>query len=337
MPDFIKDKIVQHDLFAAKADLQSNTLLLEASLLGGGIKDGFISRRNQALENPGLTTLEFVGTAVIGAGLAGAHRAGGRWGIAADIAATALTCVAVGDASRRLVPTAYAMSDTYMNPQNYSENRALVARNLGTACFDYPLMAAGGFIGAKGVGLASRTFTSSVEGNPFFNPKAGSFGQSEIFNEPINYTPHETARASQSLKAPQEIPYLREVLLENQRELAARQAHSSNAENPFFNAKAGTFGDWNVSPKQIDWTAHEMPRDFLELRAANEISELRAALIEDGRELAVQQAKMNGITSSRSIAELGKGASAKPDQLAVREKYGNELATAINYHIQRSN
>jgi len=81
MPDFIQDKFAQHDLLNAKAELPSNPLLLEASLLGGGIKDGFVARRDQALANPGLTTLEFVGTAAIGAGLSIAHRAGGRWGM----------------------------------------------------------------------------------------------------------------------------------------------------------------------------------------------------------------------------------------------------------------
>jgi len=172
MPDFIQDKIAQHDLVNAKADLPSNKLLLEASLLGGGIKDGFLARRDQALENPGLTTLELVGTAAIGAGLTIAHRAGGRWGIAADLAATGFTCLALGDAARRLIPTACAMSDTYMNPKNYSENRALVAKNLGTACFDYPLMAAGGFLGAKAVDLApnpllitASRFSGQVESN----------------------------------------------------------------------------------------------------------------------------------------------------------------------------
>ena len=68
--------------------------------------------------------------------------------------------MALGDAARRLAPTAYAMNDTYMNPKNYSENRALVANNLGTACFDYPLMAAGGFIGAKAVDLVPNSFAS---------------------------------------------------------------------------------------------------------------------------------------------------------------------------------
>lgn len=160
MPDLIQDKNV-NDLLNSKTDLPTNKLLLEASLLGGGIKDGFLARKDQAAENLGLTALEFAGTAAIGYGLTMAQKAGGRWGAAAAIASRGFMYLALGDAARRLGPTAYAIGDTYVSPENYAENRASIAKNLGSACFDYPLMAAGGMLGAKAALSSHKAISSS--------------------------------------------------------------------------------------------------------------------------------------------------------------------------------
>lgn len=125
-------------------------LLMEANLLGGGIKDGFLNRKDQSIDNLGWTALEFAGTAAIGAGLTLMQQAGGRWGTAARVATQGLKVLAIGDGIRRLAPTVYSMADTWVNPENYAENRATIGKYLGSAFFDYPLMAAGGFVGSAG-------------------------------------------------------------------------------------------------------------------------------------------------------------------------------------------
>ncbi len=138
-------------------------LRLEANLLGGGVKDGFMDRLNQARENPGITALEFAGAAALGAGLTAMKSAGGRWEKAAAIAGEGLKWVAIGDAARRVVPSAYAAVDTMINPQNYLENRAIVAQYLGGAAFDYPLMMAGGYAGSAAVNYGPRALSSMTE------------------------------------------------------------------------------------------------------------------------------------------------------------------------------
>ncbi len=156
----VKDNNV---LLNANADNHSsNKLLLEASLLGGGIKDGFLARKDEALKNPGVTALEFAGAAAIGAGITLANEAGGKWGVAARVASKALGYVAIADGVRRLAPTGYAMYDTFVNPGNYDDNRATVAKYLGSACFDYPLMAAGGMLGSSAAHYGPRAASSMM-------------------------------------------------------------------------------------------------------------------------------------------------------------------------------
>jgi len=48
------------------------------------------------------------------------------------------------------------MYDTFVNPNNYLENRATVGKYLGSACFDYPLMAAGGMLGSAAAQYGAR-------------------------------------------------------------------------------------------------------------------------------------------------------------------------------------
>ncbi len=129
-------------------ELPKSALVREAYLLGGGIKDGFLDRMNQAKDNMGLTTFEFAGAATLGAGLTAMSLAKGRWETAANLATKGLTALALADGARRVIPSAYALSDTLVNPGHYKQNRAIIADNLGSACFDYPLMAAGGIVGS---------------------------------------------------------------------------------------------------------------------------------------------------------------------------------------------
>lgn len=156
MPDFVVPVKDNREILNANVDVPSNKLLMEASLLGGGIKDGFLGRAKEAMQNPGLTTLEFIGTAAIGAGLTLAEKAGGGWGVAARVATKGLAVVAIGDVGRRVIPSVYAMGDSLANPGNYAQNRATIARNLGTALFDYPLMAAGGKTGSLAAEYGSK-------------------------------------------------------------------------------------------------------------------------------------------------------------------------------------
>ena len=151
--------ILPHDLNEQPKSLLSR----EAYLLGGGIKDGFMDRLNQARENPGLTALEFTGAAAIGAGLTAMSMAGGRWATAARVGTAALQGLAIADLAIRGASTVCAMGDTALNPDHYLKNRALVADNLGTASFDYPLMAAGGMLGSSAVDLAPKAISSFSE------------------------------------------------------------------------------------------------------------------------------------------------------------------------------
>lgn len=166
MPDFKNAELLNAPEKAnqiPQVNSVGDKLRLEANLLGGGIKDGFMDRLNQARENPGITALEFAGAAALGAGLTAMKSAGGRWEKAAAVAAEGLKWVAIGDATRRVVPSAYAAVDTMINPQNYLENRAIVAQYLGGAAFDYPLMMAGGYAGSAAVNYGPRALSSMTE------------------------------------------------------------------------------------------------------------------------------------------------------------------------------
>lgn len=178
MPDFPELKPVKDVLNHQNDDLPKNLLSREAFLLGGGIKDGFVDRLKEARTNPGTTALELTGAAVVGAGLTAMSLAGGRWGTAARIGTGALEVLAIGDGIRRLAPTAYAMGDTLVNPDHYLENRATVARYLGSACFDYPLMAAGGMVGSAAAGLGAKAFAPKISDQ--FRTKANNANPTKL-------------------------------------------------------------------------------------------------------------------------------------------------------------
>jgi hypothetical protein len=180
MPDMPELKPLKENLallngVAVDAEAPKDLLSREAFLLGGGIKDGFVDRLNQARENPGTTALEIGGAALVGAGLTAMSLKGGRWGTAAKIGIGTLELLTIGDGIRRAAPTLYAIGDTAINPENYSENRATVARYLGSACFDYPAMAFGGMVGSSAAArFMPRTVVSlsesfSSNNNPYFD------------------------------------------------------------------------------------------------------------------------------------------------------------------------
>jgi hypothetical protein len=127
----------------------ADKLRMEANLLSTGIKQGFADRARDAWDNKAATALEFGTAALIGAGLTVMHNAGGRWGTAAKFATAGLAGLAIGDAVNRLAPTAMAMNDAWHDPSKFDQSKDIVASRLGSAFFDYPLMAAGGFTGAS--------------------------------------------------------------------------------------------------------------------------------------------------------------------------------------------
>lgn len=95
--------------------------------------------------------------------------AGGRWGQAAKVAGTGLLLLAGADLTRRAVPTAGAMIDTWKSGANMDANKNIVANNLGTALVDYPVMMLAGNAGFR---MAGRPATVTLDlTNYKFDPK----------------------------------------------------------------------------------------------------------------------------------------------------------------------
>lgn len=150
MPDFIAKPEDSSHLLTEQAQQYSTAdkLRMEADLLSSGIRQGFMNRAQDAWDNKAATALEFGTAAIIGGALTAMHQAGGRWGVAAKFATYGLIGVAVGDVASRVDPTAMAMHDTWNDPSKFEANQSIVANRLGSAFFDYPLMAAGGLAGS---------------------------------------------------------------------------------------------------------------------------------------------------------------------------------------------
>ncbi len=165
MPDRFEinaNKLSSEDsqLLSAHQNGLSDKLLLEAALLTGGAGGGFVKRVQEAWQNPTLTAIEFGGAAGLAAGMKLMSDAGGAWGKAAHAVGTVVLIAGGADAANRLFKTGSAMADTWTNPQNYEANKETVGRYLGSAFFDYPLLAAGGYAGVRGtefgVGLKNK-------------------------------------------------------------------------------------------------------------------------------------------------------------------------------------
>ncbi|MBX9568214.1 MAG: hypothetical protein K2X77_04925 [Candidatus Obscuribacterales bacterium] len=138
-------------LLSDERDALGDKLLREASLLSTGITSGFVNRASEALSHPGLTALEFGGAAGLAAGLKLMADAGGRWGKAAQAVGTAVFIAGGADIANRLIKTGSAVADNWSNPENYQANKETVGRYLGSAFFDYPLLAGASYAGIRGV------------------------------------------------------------------------------------------------------------------------------------------------------------------------------------------
>lgn len=134
----------EHDSLAAK-------LSREANLLGTGVSSGFMNRASQAIARPGQTAFEFGAAAGLAAGLKVMTDAGGRWGKAAQVLGTVVFVAGGADVANRLINTGSAMADSWSNPGNFDANKETVGRYLGSAFFDYPMLAASAYAGARGV------------------------------------------------------------------------------------------------------------------------------------------------------------------------------------------
>lgn len=165
MPDRFEinaNKLASEDLqlLSAQQNGLSDKLLREAALLSSGAGGGFLKRVQEAWQNPSLTAIEFGGAAGLAAGMKLMSDAGGAWGKAAQAVGTMVLVAGGADAANRLFKTGSAMADTWTNPQNYEANKETVGRYLGSAFFDYPLLAAGGYAGMRGtefgVGLKNK-------------------------------------------------------------------------------------------------------------------------------------------------------------------------------------
>lgn len=165
----------------------ADKLRMEANLLSTGIKQGFTDRARDAWDNKAATALEFGTAALIGAGLTAMHHAGGRWGTAAKFATAGLAGLAIGDVAARLAPTAMAMNDAWHDPSRFDQSKDVIASRLGSAFFDYPLMAAGGLAGSA---AAARFAPIALKGSlAEFQPPRNFNDLGKFSTEPGAYSP----------------------------------------------------------------------------------------------------------------------------------------------------
>lgn len=141
-------------------DLLNSTLVSDEhqsawDVVREGLWQGVQERGKQAQESPIPTSLEFVGSAGIAAGLVQAASAGGRWRFAAEVVGTALGLVAGADVLSRTVNIGRAYSSTTDDANGNAIRRYAIANYAGTGLVDYALMFSGGAIGAGGALKAS--------------------------------------------------------------------------------------------------------------------------------------------------------------------------------------
>ncbi len=138
----------------------SSPWVREADLLWA-VKDGFSHRYREAFSNEETsllgvempqyvaTDLKAVAAGAVGAGLRIMSGAGGPWG---GISKAVMVTGAFGFGCDVLVRTGKSVVagfDTWKSKDNHEESRKVVAENIGSALFDYPVLAAGGYMGAK--------------------------------------------------------------------------------------------------------------------------------------------------------------------------------------------
>ncbi len=153
----------------------SSSFQSELQNIREGLSQGFSQRTEHAKDNLLATGVEVAGSFGVGAALMAASKAGGRWGLAADVAGTAMLIGMGADVFRRgkNVYEAYSVAPGN-SVQDQVARREAIAQNVGSALFDYPVMMASGFAGAGAVHFGPRlssSLSTSIEGlrSPMMN------------------------------------------------------------------------------------------------------------------------------------------------------------------------
>ena len=179
MPDLFENQsklnlAQESGLLSPQHDGLADKLSREANLLATGVSSGFYKRASEALSNPGTTALEVGVAAGLAAGFKLMTDAGGRWGKAAQALGTVMFIAGGADIANRVVRTGLAMADNWSNPQNFEANKETVGRYLGSALFDYPLLAASGYAGMRGTELGVSLKGRLQSGAPLQSGESGA-------------------------------------------------------------------------------------------------------------------------------------------------------------------
>lgn len=146
----------------------SSSFQSELQNIREGLSQGFSQRTEHAKDNLLATGVEVAGSFGVGAALMAAAKAGGRWGVAADVAGKVMLVGMGADVFRRgkNVYDAYSVAPGN-SVQDQVARREAIAQNVGSALFDYPVMMASGFAGAGAVHFGPRlsaSLSTSIEG-----------------------------------------------------------------------------------------------------------------------------------------------------------------------------
>lgn len=140
----------------------SSSFQSELQNIREGLSQGFSDRTQHAKDNLLATGVEVAGSFGVGAAMMAAVKAGGRWGLAADVAGKVMLLGMGADIARRGFNVYDAYSTAPGNSvQDQLTRRESIAQNIGSAMFDYPVMMASGFAGAGAVHFGPK-FTSSL-------------------------------------------------------------------------------------------------------------------------------------------------------------------------------
>lgn len=177
---------------------------------------GFIDRAKTALSSEqtnilgidmphfASTGLEIATSLGAGAGLRIMSKAGGPW---ASLSKAALIAGGLGfgvDALSRLGTAAGAARDTWNSSDNYDLNKKLVGESIGSALFDYPLIATSGFIGAKAPEFGAKLGYTGL--------KSGYSNLSSAFSEsPLTQTLHTAGKKLELSELKNTLPGLKQA------------------------------------------------------------------------------------------------------------------------------
>jgi hypothetical protein len=142
----------------ADADSFDNPLIRELQVLRDGVAIGFSQRVEEAKKNPGGAITEGAVAVAAGALMTAGMLTGGRAAVASRVAGSVFGLGFAIDAGTRVVNSVDAAKLVWMSPNATNRATKIVADNLGTAAFDYSLMALGGAIGSGGAFISKGTF-----------------------------------------------------------------------------------------------------------------------------------------------------------------------------------